>query len=576
VSGSTVTFNSVPSGLSNQTDYVTIYGSRKGNSGAFKISSTNGNQVTVDTSALPGGSFVSESAGDPGELQAALLRPVHFTAWDRNNPPTWDFSTAMYYGFNRSAIMLSYLRSTSGNNNEVWGAIYLDGDGGGSNDYFIVDHVEIANAATAIGLSNNDFHANYAILQHNYFHNIGWAGGVSDEIIYWGNFLQYQKHHDYPQIMYNRVGPHKSMPTNQTYGNQAIGDGIEVKASGHYPTIWGNIITGLSLTNGCDDSPIHSAGQNGFIANNFISDIYPQPENIPGCGISIVEGAQGANGTIVANNIIANVKSIGIRIFNTSNVQVVNNTIYNIRSIQGCCAEESAGILIQTYGQGVSGNIVRNNIVANAPVGYGRYPWDTGNSFSVTTSNNIAYNTTTPWGVGFSATGISTANPNLVNPGSQNFTLGTGSAAIGAGTDLTSLFALDNHNAINPSAPGPVPTVRTGSWSIGAYQVGGAAPSVSPSPSLVPSPSPSPSPVVSPSASPSPSVVASPSPSPDVACRAADINQDGSVTTADRSLLLGSFFQQPASTPRADINGDGRVDVTDYGLLARSFGLSCP
>jgi hypothetical protein len=90
VSGSTVIFNQNITNVHSPTDYVTIYGSRRGNSGAFQVLSVKNNAVTVDTQYLPGGQFRPEVAADPGELQAAILRPVLFTAWDFNNLPVWD------------------------------------------------------------------------------------------------------------------------------------------------------------------------------------------------------------------------------------------------------------------------------------------------------------------------------------------------------------------------------------------------------------------------------------------------------------------------------------------------------
>ncbi len=574
VYNSTVTFNSAPQNVNTATDYVTVYSSRKGNSGAFKVTSVSGNQIVVDTSALPGGQFVTEGEVDPGELRAAVIRPVIYTAWDRNNPPTWDFNSAMYYGFNRSVVMLSYLRSVSGANNEVWGAVYLDGGSNGSNDYFVMDHVEIQNAATSVGLSNNDFHANYGVLQHNRFHNVGWRSGVSDEVLYWGNFLQFQKQHDYVQVMYNEVGPQKNIPVNTTYGDQATGDGIEIKASAHYPTVYGNVITGIYLGNGCDDAPIRTAGQAGFIANNYISNVNPQPNNIPGCGISVVEGSNGANGTIVANNVISNVKSVGIMVFNTSNVQILNNTIYDVHPITGCCAEESAGIMIQTYGQPATNITIRNNILQNVPVGIGRYPWSTSEAFSVTTSNNIVFNATTPWGVGVTpSTSDRTVNPGLTNVAGGNFGLNAGSPAIGSGMNLATVFQIDNHNATNPSQKGTAPIARGINWDIGAYQVGTGGAPVSPSP--VVSPSPSPSPLVSPSASPSPSLAASPSPSLNPGCQAADVDQNGQVDATDRAVIISYFFQTSSANPRADINGSGVIDLTDYALFAHHFGETC-
>jgi hypothetical protein len=49
VNGSVVTFNQALASTYPPTDYVAIYGSRRGNSGAFAIISVSGNRVVVDT-----------------------------------------------------------------------------------------------------------------------------------------------------------------------------------------------------------------------------------------------------------------------------------------------------------------------------------------------------------------------------------------------------------------------------------------------------------------------------------------------------------------------------------------------
>ncbi len=97
---------------------------------------------------------------------------------------------------------------------------------------------------------------------------------------------------------------------------------------------------------------------------------------------------------------------------------------------------------------------------------------------------------------------------------------------------------------------------------IGAFESGSTAPT---------SPIPSPSPVISPRAS------GIPSPSPDLsACKAADINSDGTVNKADRLVLVTDFFKRLPINPRSDINKDGIVDLLDYSFLAKSYQLSCP
>lgn len=110
---------------------------------------------------------------------------------------------------------------------------------------------------------------------------------------------------------------------------------------------------------------------------------------------------------------------------------------------------------------------------------------------------------------------------------------------------------------------------------IGAFESTGTGSGTSPStsPSAAASPSVSPSPSPSPSAV--PSVSPSPSPSPNVACRQADINNDGIVNAADRDLLLSDFFKTLPANGGSDINVSGRVDLTDYGMLARVYGQQC-
>lgn len=477
VNGSVVTFTQAITDVNPHTDYVTIYGSRKGNSGAFAVVSVSGNRVTVDTSDLPAGQFIPEAASDPGTLQAAILRPVHFTAWDSDNPPVWDGNEQTFHSINQSVIMLSHIRSLSGwprTTAQIWPAVEIDGNNGGNSDFHIFDHLEIVNAESAIAVEANEFHSNYDIIQFNNLHDIGYAGNVSDEVIYFGNAYHPERHHDYAQIMYNKIGPHK-----QDYSavEPVVGDGIEIKPSAHNATIFGNEIVGIQA-GGCDDAPIKVTGTNAFIANNYVHDINPQA--YPGCGISIIDDSPldptgGGEGAIVINNIVASVKRVGIRVLDADDVQILNNTLYNIFPEPDCdsaCMEENMGIEVQNW-QGSTENIViKNNIVQTAYIGIGRYIWSNDYPVSIDSDYNVVFNADFAFrGTITQNTHDRVMNPGLVDPQNYNFALMATSPARDSGVDLTSVFSIDNHDAADPRLPAiPAPIIRTGVWDRGAYE----------------------------------------------------------------------------------------------------------
>lgn len=478
VKGSVVTFTQAITGIYPPTDYVTIYGSRKGNSGAFAVLSVSGHRVTVDTSDLPAGQFLPEAASDPGTLQAAILRPVHFTAWDSDNPPVWDGNGQTFHSVNQSVIMLSHIRSLSGRPRTsvaFWAAVEIDGNNSGNSDFHIFDHLEIVNAEVAIAVENREFHSNYDIIQFNNLHDTGYTGEGPDEVIYFGNAYHPERHHDFAQIMYNKVGPHKQ---DYSAADPVRGDGIEIKHSAHNVTVFGNEIVGIE-PKGCADAPIKISGPNAFVANNYLHNINPQA-NL-GCGISIVndfapyDPTLGGYGAIVANNIIANVKRVGIWVVDTSNVQILNNTIYNVFPEPDCdsaCMENNMGILIKNY-QGPTENIViKNNIVQKAYIGIGRYIWSNDYPVSIDSDYNLVFDSEFPFrGTIISNTHDLVMDPGLIDPQNYNFALMATSSARDSGTDLTNVFNIDNHDAADPSLPAiTVPIIRTGAWDIGAYE----------------------------------------------------------------------------------------------------------
>ncbi len=473
VSGSTVTFNQAIANVNPATDYVAVYGSRRGNSGAFAVTSVSGQSVTVDTSSLPGGKFLSESAGDPGNLQAAILRPVVFTAWDKSKPPVFSGPYHAYNAFNKRVVMVSYLKSVSGvavnPGQPVWGTFRIDGDSTGNADFTIFDHLEVVNAECAIAIESHEFPSNYDIIQYNNLHDIGSPGTGSDEIIYFGFAYRPDLHHDFVQIMYNRVGPHTS--------SADLGDGIEIKPSAHNATVFGNEVTGINAQ-GCDDAPININGVQAFVANNYLHDI--SPKNYPGCGIAIIDPAptdttSGADGAILANNIIANVRGIGVKVIDTSGVQILNNTVYNIPPEPNCdaaCMEANVGIGIWNY-QGATQNLViKNNIVQGAHIGIGRYIWSHDYPVSIDSDYNVVYGADYPFrGTITQKAHDQVANPGLTNPASRNFSLAAGALARDAGANLSGVFGGDNHDAASPSLPDIAGlAVRSGAWDVGAYE----------------------------------------------------------------------------------------------------------
>ncbi len=480
VDGDVVTFNQEIVDIYPPTDYVTIYGSRKGNSGAFAILSVSGTNITVDTSSLPAGRFLPETASDPGSLQAAVLRPVHFTAWDKNNPPVWNGRYQAYHAVNRRVIMVSYLKSVGGTlvnpGYYVWPAFEIDGNRSGNSDFQVFDHIEVINAECAIAIEADEFQSNYDIIQYSNLHDIGAAGNASDEIIYFGYAYRPDLHHDFVQIMYNKIGPHAA--------TSGLGDGIEIKPSAHNATIFGNEIVGIKPV-GCDDAPLKVAGTNAFVANNYIHEIVPLTSK--GCGISIVDDepndpTSGGEGAIALNNIVANVKGVGIRVLDATRVQVLNNTVYKILPEPDCdaaCMEHNMGIEVHNWQAPVENLVIKNNIVQSVYIGIGRYIGSHDEyPVSIDSDYNLVYDTTFPF------RGSITRNlndwvmdPKLMDPLNRNFTLQVSSPGRNSGANLGSVFIIDNHDAADPRLPAILaPIFRTGVWDRGAYETLETAP----------------------------------------------------------------------------------------------------
>ncbi len=474
VNGSVVTFNQQIDGIYTPTDYVAIYGSRKGNSGAYVILSVSGRNITVDTSSLPGGQFIPETESDPGFLQAAVLRPVHFTAWDKNHPPVWSGKYQAYHAVNQRVIMVSYLKSIGGNTVNpgfyVWPAFEIDGNRSGNSDFQIFDHLEVVNAECAVAIEADEFQSNYDIIQYGNFHDIGAAGDASDEIIYFGQAYRPDLHHDFVQIMYNKIGPH--VPGSD------LGDGIDLKPSAHNATIFGNEIVGIKPL-GCDDAPLKVAGVNAFIANNYVHEITPLASK--GCGVSIVDDepndpTSGGEGAILVNNIVANVKGVGIRVLDATQVQVLNNTIYKILPEPNCdaeCMEHNMGIEIHNWQAPIENMVIKNNIVQSVYIGIGRYI-GSHNEYpvSIASDYNLVYDAIFPFrGSITQNVNDRVMDPKFADPQNRNFTLLDASPGRDSGINLGSVFQIDNHDAADPRLPAIfAPIIRAGAWDRGAYE----------------------------------------------------------------------------------------------------------
>lgn len=148
VSGSVVTFSTTPSSVSTSTDYVYLYNSFKGNSGAFKIIGVDGDAITVDTSDLPGGTFIAEQDTDsPWTLQASIIRPVRFIGVDVDYNETVAAFACKFHSTGAKYIFVSYASFSycSGWSPDNTSVVELVNDGGcngdGGTDYAALDHV---------------------------------------------------------------------------------------------------------------------------------------------------------------------------------------------------------------------------------------------------------------------------------------------------------------------------------------------------------------------------------------------------------------------------------------------------
>ena len=173
-------------------------------------------------------------------------------------------------------------------------------------------------------------------------------------------------------------------------------------------------------------------------------------------GIQLYNSGGGADNNILRNNRIYNNSSFGIQATHGTGTLIYNNVVYG----NGAGGNVPGGI--ETDFSETSVGIYNNTIYANTNCGV---CIGAGTSNAVV-ENNIVYLNTgtniTNSGSGTTqTTNLAGTNPLFVNPSAFDFHLQLGSPAIGAGTNLSSIFTTDKDGVLRLS---------TGAWNIGAYQ----------------------------------------------------------------------------------------------------------
>jgi len=480
VNASIVDFSTTPSDVSTTTDYVILYNSRKGNSGAFKVTSVNGDQITVDTSRLPGRSFVHETFSDPGDLEAIIIRPINFEAWDDDNIPTFN-PTSTYTGRVVWTNAQNYVRvykirtywdfDTMGTNQ--YGSMFMIHGA----SYWIWDSVEVDGGRSAQFWEYGTEHSNTQrhMTQYCRFINMGCDGsdgcsGLSTEVVYNGNPQgpDMGDGYDHNHWMYNYF----RMRNGLTDVHEA--NGIDNKVSCEYTTIWGNEFDNW-VSHGAGGGIISNKGANAVIANNYFHDVAASTNSR--LHVIVITGSN----NLVFNNIIENASgrsaTSGIRVDawdgSIFNVGIFNNVIYNI---DGPGSGYVAGIdlILNNSIRGEIKNNIFQDISNSGGNAYAVYANGSGKNPAL--SHNIAYNVATPW-FGISCSDCSTSDPGLMDPPGGDFSIDPSSNARDAGTPVSTYFSVDNHDADSPSVFGAWPTLavtmpieRDGAWDIGAYE----------------------------------------------------------------------------------------------------------
>lgn len=248
--------------------------------------------------------------------------------------------------------------------------------------------------------------------------------------------------------------------------------------------------TGSGNGNACGGIGTPGSSNNNTFEFNYIHDI-PASTSLcgngsGGGGIVFGSGTSGANGDIVANNVISNVGASGNQwthgiYADGSGFNVFNNVIYvssgaGVQCYHNCqsgsivnntlVGNKTFGIVAGSYGvsQSMSNVIMSNNIVVNSPVGIevcdGNSCGAASGSGNVATNNLLFNNSSETKNI--TASNTISSDPLFVNNASPesggNFALQSGSPAIGKAlpTYAPAIDIVGNSRAVSPS--------------IGAYQ----------------------------------------------------------------------------------------------------------
>lgn len=483
LTGSNVIFSTTPSlnptYLSEGQYHVYIVNSFRGNSGVFQATAINGSVVTVDTSDLPGGTFVDENSSDsPWTLKGAIVRPVRLVGCDSTGTipqgdrpitsgSTWnlDFRGSDY-------IFVTYMSIHSASNmNVLWSE---------DADFCVIDHVDVYDSrnieldfnAREHGFNNET--QTYNIVQHSTIHKnpdgIHDFSDATQEMVYLGYESQILT--GYTQFMYNEFYDCKGYITSGSSPDRVDNEVLDGRGDNDYTVFWGNYVHDCY---GGKYGTISIGAGRYLIGNNYIANNH-----------------SGVNNSTSESECVINDKFGHSSI--SSAVYILNNILYNNNPDSGshvCFGNNSnhsyTYFINNTMVAGGSGETAFRQYWTSATVGY-LYnnivqDYDTifhSNSPSIDNEdNNYYYNYNV---LGRSPKGnYYTSNPGLNDPTGEDFTLRVDSGAVDKGTDWSSIFQVDNHNAATPSTlPGTQPTERTGSWDIGAYESGvvGSEPTV--------------------------------------------------------------------------------------------------
>lgn len=291
-----------------------------------------------------------------------------------------------------------------------------------------------------------------------------WVDDGATNVLFDGNFYGETLYHGIILLGSNHL------LTNNTFTATNGGDAIRLLGSNsrivrNTFTNWSNLTTNENHTD-----LIQSYSNGGEIAtNNIVESNYAincvgaQPGNFSDDGLA----GRISNWTF-RNNVYANC-NYAMNLY-VPNFKFYNNTFYR-------CATNTGNIL--SFGSSLTAGRADNTVVQNnifvecgantASTTQGGYGWDVGLTNNVADYNLIVgtgAGTTKDAGYFIDVHGVNGSDPIFVDT-SNDYSLQSGSPAIGAGTDLSATFT-DDITGATRSAP----------WDIGAYEYDGSTPVV--------------------------------------------------------------------------------------------------